>query len=98
MDVVPPLINDPDTIDLVVKAAKVSLGEGHVVQLDRSAMSSEDFSIMINYVNHGAFFRFGITDPGDDPKVPHNDHFDFNDDALPTGIAVLAQFVLLTNQ
>jgi metal-dependent amidase/aminoacylase/carboxypeptidase family protein len=97
VDGVPPLINDPGTIDLVVEAAKVALGEGHVVQLDRPAMSSEDFSIMINHVNHGAFFRLGLTDPGDDPKVLHNDHFDFNDEALPTGIAVLTQFVLLKN-
>jgi len=97
VDGVPPLINDPDTIDLVVEAAKAALGEGYVVQLDRPAMSSEDFSIMINHVNHGAFFRLGLTDPGDDPKVLHNDHFDFNDEALPTGIAVLTQFVLLKN-
>lgn len=98
VDGVPPLINDTGTIDLVVKAAETVLGKGHVVQLDQPAMSSEDFSIMINHVNHGAFFRLGITDPGDNPKVLHNDHFDFNDEALPTGIAVLTQFVLLKNQ
>jgi metal-dependent amidase/aminoacylase/carboxypeptidase family protein len=60
-------------------------------------MSSEDFSIMIKGAKRGAFFRLGITNPGDDPMILHNDRFDFNDEALPTGIAVLTQFVLMNN-
>ncbi len=95
---VPPLVNDHDTISQVVGAANAALGEGHTLELDRPAMSSEDFSIMINAVERGAFFRLGITNPGDDPKLLHNDLFDFNDEALPTGIAVLTEFVLMNNQ
>jgi metal-dependent amidase/aminoacylase/carboxypeptidase family protein len=84
---VPMLVNDPEVINLVSEAANDVLGEGHVVQSDRPAMSSEDFSIFINNVAHGAFFR----------KL-HNDHFNFNDRVLPIGVAVLTQFVLLKNQ
>ena len=94
----PTLVNDPDTISLIVKAADAALGKGHVVDLDKPAMSSEDFSVMIREVKRGAFFRLGITDPGDEPKMPHNDRFNFNDDALPTGIAVLTNFVLMNNR
>lgn len=97
LDGVPPLVNDPHTISRVVSAANAALGEGHAVELDRPAMSSEDFSIMINAAGRGAFFRLGMTNPGDAPKVLHNDLFDFNDEALPTGIAVLTEFVLMNN-
>ena len=98
VDGVPPLVNEPAVISLLVDTADAALGEGHVVELDLPAMSSEDFSIMINAAPRGAFFRLGITNPGDDPKVLHNDRFDFNDEALPTGIAVLTEFVLMNNR
>jgi amidohydrolase/hippurate hydrolase len=97
VDGVPPLVNDSDTISRIVEAADLALGKGHALKLDRPAMSSEDFSIMIKGAKRGAFFRLGITNPGDDPMILHNDRFDFNDEALPTGIAVLTQFVLMNN-
>jgi amidohydrolase len=95
---VPLLVNDPKVINLVSEAANNVLGEGHVVQLDRPAMSSEDFSIFINNVADGAFFRLGVTNPGEEQMKLHNDHFNFNDEVLPIGVAVLTQFVLLKNQ
>ena len=95
---VPMLVNDPEVINLVSEAANNVLGEGHVVQSDRPAMGSEDFSIFINNVAHGAFFRLGITNPGEEQMKLHNDHFNFNDEALPIGVAVLTQCVLLKNQ
>jgi len=94
----PTLVNDPEVINLVTKTANNVLGEGHAVQLDRPAMSSEDFSIFINNVAHGAFFRLGVTNPGEEQMKLHNDHFNFNDGALPIGVAVLTQFVLMKNQ
>jgi len=95
---VPMLVNDPEVIELLIRAANDVLGEGHVVQLDRPVMGSEDFSIFINNVTHGAFFRLGLTNPGEEPMIPHNAHYNFNDEALPIGVAVLTQFVLLKNQ
>ena len=95
---VPMLVNDSEVIDLVIRAVNNVLGEGHVVQLDRPAMGSEDFSIFINNVAHGAFFRLGLTNYGEEQITLHNDHFNFNDEALPIGVAVLTQFVLLKNQ
>ncbi len=95
---VPMLINDPEVINLVSEAANNVLGEGHVVHSDRQAMGSEDFSIFINNVAHGAFFRLGVTNPGEEQMKLHNGHFNFNDEALTIGVAVLTQFVLLKNQ
>ena len=95
---VPMLVNDPEVINLVSEAANQALGEGHVVQSDHPAMGSEDFSIFINNVAHGAFIRLGVTKPGEEQMKLHNDHFNFNDEALPLGVAVLTQFVLLKNQ
>ena len=95
---VPMLVNDPEVINLVSEAANQALGEGHVVQSDRPAMGSEDFSIFINNVAHGAFIRLGVTNPGEEQMKLHNDRFNFNDEALPIGVAVLTQFVLLKNQ
>ena len=95
---VPMLVNDPEVIDLVIRAANNVLGEGHVVELYRPAMGSEDFSIFINNVAHGAFFRLGVSNPGEEKMKLHNDHFNFNDEVLPIGVAVLTQFVLLKNQ
>jgi amidohydrolase len=95
---VPMLVNDPEVINLVSEAANQALGEGHVVQTDHPAMGSEDFSIFINSVAHGGFIRLGVTSPGEEQMKLHNDRFNFNDEALPIGVAVLTQFVLLKNQ
>ena len=91
------VINTPEINDLIAKAAKESLGEGKVEILDYPAMGSEDFSVYLEKVPNGAFFRLGITDPGKDPLIPHSSHFDFNDEAIPYGVAVLTQLILDLN-
>ena len=94
---VPPLINNPQVNKSIVKAAKKTLGEGRVEILNSPAMSSEDFSVYLEKVPNGALFRLGITSLGKEPCVLHNDHFSFNDDAIPYGVAVLTQLVLDLN-
>ena len=95
---VPVLINDAETIALITEAADSGLGQGHVVQFDAPVMGSEDFPEFINNVAQGAYFRLGLAGPGAPPMRQHNDRFDFNDEALPIGAAVLTQFVLMKNQ
>lgn len=94
---VPQLINAPKVNDLIAKAAKETLGEGKVEILDYPAMSSEDFSVYLEKVPNGAFFRLGITNLGKDPLTLHNSHFNFNDEAIPYGVAVLTQLVINLN-
>lgn len=92
------LINHPNVIKLVSKSTDQACGIGRVELLEKPAMSSEDFSVYLEKVPHGAFIRIGNTDPGQNPLAVHNDHFNFNDDALPMGAAVLTQFALDRNQ
>lgn len=95
---VPPVINHPEVIDMIAQAAERALGEGKTKQLDRPVMGSEDFSCFLEKVPHGAFFRLGVATPGEEEMRVHNDHFNFHDDALPVGVAVLTQLVLDKNQ
>lgn len=91
---VPPLVNSTEINNLIIKAVKETVGEDKVETLGFPAMSSEDFSIYLKKVPNGAFFRLGIANSGKDPLILHNDHFDFNDEAIPYGVAILTQSVL----
>ncbi|HQL36228.1 MAG TPA: M20 family metallopeptidase [Bacillota bacterium] len=93
----PPLVNHPEFVQLVSEAAEEVLGEGCIEPLATSAMSSENFSLMLEKVPFGAFIRLGITAPGEKPVTPHSETFDFNDDAIPYGIALLTQIVMNRN-
>ncbi len=95
---VPPVINDPEVIDTVSQAADKVLGEGHVVKLDKPVMGAEDFSEYIAVVDKAAFMRLGITNPGDEPLTLHNDHFNFNDEAIPVGVSLFVQYVMEQNK
>ncbi|MGI6575341.1 MAG: M20 metallopeptidase family protein [bacterium] len=95
---VPPVINDPQVTKWVAEAGVKALGEGNVVQLDKPVMGSEDFALYLEKIPKATFFRLGITAPGQKKMVQHSDWYDFNDDALPVGIAVFTQYVLDRNQ
>jgi len=94
---VPPVVNNPGIVDMVIKAAAKVLGEGKAEQLKIPAMSSEDFSFYLEKVPRGAFIRVGIAKLGEPPLVVHNDHFNFNDDAIPVGVSLFTQYVLDQN-
>lgn len=94
---VPPLVNDEEVSRMIADAAEAVLGPGHVEDLPRPTMGSEDFAVYLEHVPKGAFFRVGLGVTGREPMTLHNDHFDFNDDALPAGAAVLAGFVLMAH-
>ena len=94
---VPSLVNNPEVNASITKATKETLGEGKVEILGCPAMSSEDFSVYLKKVSRGAFFRLGITSPGKEPLILHNDRFNFNDEAILYGVAVLSQLTLDLN-
>jgi len=94
---VPPVVNDLDIVDSISKAADKVLGDGKVQQLKIPSMGSEDFSVYLEKVPKGAFIRIGITKPGENPLILHNDHFNFNDDAIPVGVSLFTQYVLDQN-
>ena len=38
--------------------------------------------------------RLGIAAEGEEERTLHNCHFDFNDAAIPAGVAVMVQYIL----
>ena len=94
---IPPTANDPEVVDAVIEAAKKVLGEDKIEQLKNPVMGAEDFSMYLEKVPRGAFIRVGIASPGEKPVVHHNDHYNFNDDAIPVGVSLFTQYVLDQN-
>jgi amidohydrolase len=96
---VPPLVNDREIVENLLKAADAALGEGHIKELSGPVMGSEDFSNYVNYIGgKGALLRLGLASEEKSELVLHNEKFDFNDRAIPIGIAVMTQYVLNTNR
>jgi amidohydrolase/hippurate hydrolase len=94
---IPMTINDPDVTNQLAEATVQALGEEYLVELAEPVMGSEDFSLYQELVPKSAFIRIGNSVDGKEIPV-HTDQFNFNDDAIPYGIAVLTQFVLNRNQ
>jgi len=94
LPLVPPVRNSAKAIDFVEQAAKSTLGEKWVAELTTPSMGSEDFSLYLEKVPHGAFIRVGNTVPGELSIPLHNNKFDYNDRSLPHAMAVMAQTVL----
>jgi len=90
---VPALVNEEETCREIAEAAREVLGE-EAVEAPGATMGSEDFAVYLKHVPRGAFFRIGVKLPGRETMKLHNDRFDFSDDALPVGAAVLARLVL----
>ncbi|MGN6569622.1 MAG: M20 metallopeptidase family protein, partial [Flavipsychrobacter sp.] len=85
----PSLFNDPKLTDSVESFAKQYLGEENVRTLDMR-MAGEDFSF---YTHHmpGCFFRIGTNKDNKEFTAPvHNAHFDIDEDALKTGMGLMA--------
>jgi len=94
---IPAVINHPEVIDLIRQSADQALGAGHVLPLPSPVMGSEDFSVFLEKVPYGAFFRLGVAKQNEEEMRVHNNCFDFTDEALPVGVAILTQFVLNKN-
>jgi len=90
----PPLVNDERVAAAVQRSAEKVLGPDKVEVLDRPTMGAEDFAYFLERVP-GCFFRLGggneekgIIHPG------HHPEYDFDEEALVVGVAVMSQVVL----
>jgi len=91
---VPPLRNSPSGVEAVQFAASQIQPLKNFTLLPGSCMGSEDFSLYLQEVSEGAFIRIGVT-PEDQQPVPlHSGKFNFDDQSLVRGSAILAQIVL----
>lgn len=87
---IPSLSNDPEVTEGIARAAAEMLGEDKVVRIANPIMGGEDFAYFLQKAP-GAMFRLGIG--GEVPMLTHNPGFNFADESLPMGIAVLAKYV-----
>jgi amidohydrolase len=87
----PPMVNDPNVVDILEEAATDLLGAEHV-QTGRQEMGAEDFGFLSSLAP-GAMFRLGCRIEGDE-RNPHSPTFDVDKRCLPIGSAVLAEAAL----
>lgn len=80
-------VNDPQLKDFVYQAVVGALGEARVADEIPFSMGGEDFAFY-QQVIPGCFIRLGIASDNDSQSVVplHNSMFDFNDDAIATGV------------
>lgn len=85
----PVLFNDPALTASAMNWANEYMGAENVKPLDMR-MGAEDFAFYTHHVP-GCFFRIGTNRDGKDFTAPvHNARFDVNEDALQTGIGMMA--------
>ena len=90
----PPVCNHPEITEAVRAAAGKIVTEDRVLPL-QPIMGGEDFSLYTEVNPRTAFFRVGSGAPEEADLVQlHNAHYDFDDRAIPYGIAAHVQFVL----
>ena len=93
------LTNSKAVIDQIIKAGADSIGEENIIILDNPSMGSEDFSDFIMATDgNGAMFRLGCGKEDNSSAALHNHMFNFDDEALPYGCAVLSQYILNKHQ
>lgn len=89
----PPVINDSSLIPILRETAADVVGVEHF-SISKPSMGGEDFSFYAEKVP-GIFFRLGVRNEEKGMTIPlHNPLFDLDEDALPYGASMLAQFAL----
>ena len=84
-----PLVNDGAETAAWVGAAETVAGAANVDPMGPQVMASEDFSFMLEAAP-GAFINIGN---GENSAPVHNQSYDFNDAAIPLGVAAWATLV-----
>lgn len=88
----PALVNDPQVSKVVRSVAESVVGPDNVSVGDRT-MGSEDAAFFLQEAP-GCYFFLGAANAERGLDAPHhNPHFDFDEDALPLGVAVMAKSI-----
>lgn len=87
----PPTHNDEGLTSLVQEIGRTLLGADRVITDEPVSLGVEDFAYYGQRVP-ACMFRLGIRPPGVEtyPSL-HSPHFDFNDEAIPTGIRMFCE-------
>ena len=86
--------NEPAATERFRQIAGSAIGPDHVHEEPNPSMGGEDFSFYGRHIP-ACFFWLGIQ-PADATGYPnlHSPRFDFNDDAIPTGVELMCQLTL----
>jgi len=87
----PPTVNTPDEAEIAARAAAAVVGTGKVHRDLPPTMGGEDFAFMLEE-KPGCYLWVG-NGPGEGGCMLHNARYDFNDDALPIGVAYWVSLV-----
>ena len=86
--------NDPKAVAIFNSTAKRALGEDWVEELAEPVMGGEDFSFYCREVP-ACFFTLGLLPKGQEVMpMLHQPQFDFNDDALATGVEMFCRLAM----
>ena len=89
----PVLLNDETLIPSLEDTVESVLGEGSF-SISKASMGGEDFSFYAQQVP-GIFFRLGVRNEDKNAMYPlHHPMFDLDEEALPYGSAILAEYAL----
>lgn len=90
----PPIINDEEVVDGIIRAADKVLGTGHVRDFPFPSMGSDDFAVFLSYARGAQFFLGTGNEDERTRKGIHNGENIFDEGCLTVGVSVLAQYVL----
>jgi amidohydrolase len=83
----PVLMNDPGCAAAVARVAGAVLGPARLSEDELPIAGGEDFAYMAQAVP-GAYFFLGARRGAEDTPVCHHPDFDFEDELIPTGVAM----------
>ena len=88
--------NHEDAVSTFFDIANQTIGGSRISDFDKPVMGGEDFSYYCEVVP-SCFFALGLLPEGQE-QMPnlHSPHFDFNDDAIATGVEMFCELALKT--
>ncbi|MFF1836841.1 amidohydrolase [Streptomyces sp. NPDC058231] len=91
---VPPVVNDPETIELLAAAMAGRRGS-YAIEDTEQSLGGEDFSWYLEHVP-GAMARLGVRTPGDTRRLDlHRGDFDADEEAITVGVELFTAAALL---
>jgi metal-dependent amidase/aminoacylase/carboxypeptidase family protein len=86
--------NDPHAVAAFDRIAAATLGPERLRPVERPVMGGEDFAFYLERVP-GCMFALGLLPPGQESMPAlHHPAFDFNDDAIATGVELFCRLAL----
>ncbi|MHC4219917.1 MAG: M20 metallopeptidase family protein [Planctomycetota bacterium] len=92
----PVTVNDPGAVEIFSRVATETLGDDRVVEVEQPVMGGEDFAYY-GQVVPACFFVLGLIPDGGSIAQLHQPTFDFNDDAITTGVEMFCRLALRKN-